>query len=216
MEDTLYDYDGVTSVSLAALGVLGDTMDDSMRVLYANADRILVPDTEETLEANRKALYYTPLRSDNKFQETRENGYIISRPSELSFEDIECALENKHGPGNFKWTRCKTKWWKDSRGKYIVTGEMNTSSVVPGMKDGKKVDVRVDWIDLGVHPDNAVNRHVIAVSGGRFYCKNIREWLPVKYLWIGKNGQPAKRRSKGKVLVDSLFTRIHAVYKVSV
>jgi len=220
--DTLYDYDGATSVSLAALGVLGTTADDSMRVLYANSDCTFVSDTPRNrakLEERRRALMFTPLRAADTFEETRANGHIVVRPSEVSPEDVSRALEDKHGPGNFKWKRCTTKWWKDSRGKYVVCGEMNTSWVRPAVdsETGEMVDTRFDWTDLGVEPDNVKkHRHVIAVSGGRFFCKNIREWLPVKYLWIGNNGQPAKRRSKGKVMIDSLFTRIHAVYKVEV
>lgn len=218
--DTLYDYDGATSVSLAALGVLGNTMDESMRCLYANADCTFVLDTQQNrakMEDARRALFFTPLRASTKFEETRENGYIVRRPSEVSSEHVESALEHKHGPGNFKWTRFSGKWWKDPRGKYIISGEMNTSSVMPAMDpdSGKMVDTRFDWSDLGVEPDNSrKQRHVIAVSGGRFFCKNIGEWMPVKYLWIANNGQPAKRRANAKVVIDSLFTRIHAVYKV--
>ena len=211
----LYDYDGATSVSLAALGVLGNTTDDAMRSLYKTSDRHLLPDTEENrakVQQDTNALFYTPLRSPHTFRGVGEVGSSASPPDEVAAEDVEGGLKDLHGP-DIKWSRCATKWWKARRGKYVVTGEMNTSWVYP--EDGKLQ--RFEWIDLGVEPDNTqANRHVIAISGGRFYCKNIRRWLPVKYLWLGKNGQPVKRRSGGKVIIDSLFTKIHSVYKVDV
>ena len=210
----LYDGDGCTSVSLAALGVLGNTTDEAMQTMYDCADCDFVTDSQKAREERKRAelaLVYNPLRGPVAFKTHKIGEFLHMRPLEVSPEDVARALDSVHGPGGFTWTRHtgKTQWWKDTRGKYIVTGELNSSTVLP--------EGNMDWIDLnlGVDADNA-SKHVIAVSGGKFFCKNIKKWLPTKYLWLGKSGKPMKHRKGGVVVVKGLLKTIDCVYKVDV
>jgi hypothetical protein len=221
-EKMLYDGDGCTSVSLAALGVMGNTTDQVMRYLYDCADCEFVVDCEKTQQDNeraQRALDDTPLRDPIPFETNRAGKYLHMRPLEVSSEDVACALESYHGSGGFTWTRHtgSTQWWKDRHGKYIVSGELSCCSLLPD-DDGVYRKSVYDWIDLamGVDADNTTGKHVIAVSGGKFYCKNIKKWLSTKYLWIGKRGRPLKHRHNKKLVSRGIFKTIDCVYKVDV
>lgn len=206
----LCDRHGCTSVSLAALRVLGTTSDEAMRVLYKCADCEFLPDSEQTREDQagaHAALKGMPLRDPVRFEPTgREGRYVQMRPIEVSSEDVERALEHVHGPGAYSWTlhTGRSKWWKDTRGKYVVA-ELNTGPILPG----EMAFLFDRWRE---EEDTMSSEYVIAVSGARFYCRDIKAWLPCKYLWLTSSGKPVRDRHG----VKGIFTRIHSVYKVQI
>jgi hypothetical protein len=212
-----YDGDGCTSVSLAALGVLGHTSDEAMRSLNEMADVVLVEATPQSnLEKKRleDALSENPLRHAEKFNLPEMNGFLQLRSLEFSDDDIQCALEIKHGTPNIQFFKHQgtSKWWKDTNPKhgYIVVGELNTSYIGPK-------GVKTTWEeipDLGVEGDNTSCKHVIAVKGGRFYCKNVQGWLPNKYLWLSNSGLPIRTKSKGGIVNRGFLKVIHGVYQI--
>jgi hypothetical protein len=215
--DMFYDGDGCTSVSLAALGVLGQTSDEAMRSLNEMSDVVLVEDTPESKLKEKRladALSENPLRHVERFNVPQMNGFIQLRSLEFSGDDIQSALEMKHGTPNVQFFKHqgKTKWWKDTNPKhgYIVVGELNGSYIGPkGVKTTWE-----DIPDLGVDNDNTSWKHVIAVKGGRFYCKNVQEWLPNKYLWLSNSGLPVRTKSRGEIINRGFLKVIHGVYQI--
>jgi hypothetical protein len=182
-----------------------------MKCIYDVADSLFIQDSEcarQEQERAEFALSENPLRAVTPFTTDGAGAFLHMRPLHVSLHDLRCALESAYGPDGFTLTHhtTKTQWWKDTNlnHKYIVCGEMNTSSVLP---EGK-----VDWEEFESMP--ATWEHVIAVSGGRFYCKNIKRWIPTKYLWLAKIGQPKKTKRGGRVTCKGLLKTIQCVYKV--
>ena len=213
--DMFYDGDGCTSVSLAALGALGDTSDEAMRSLNEMADVVLMEESPESDMKKKRlddALSENPLRHAEKFELPQINGFTQLRSLEFSRDDIQSALEMKHANIQFFKHQGKTKWWKDTNPKhgYIVVGELNGSYICPkGVKT-----IWEDIPDLGVEDDNTSGKHVIAVKGGRFFCKNVQEWLPNKYLWLSNSGLPIRTKSKGEIINRGFLKVIHGVYQI--
>jgi len=192
--------EGCLAITLAALGVLGNTKEQVVVIL----DKHIDPHLQE-LEEQREPKGQPPPQRTTAGQEG----------SFWAAGVVKRALVDKYGNmGNFTFRKVNLSdpGWRDRNKSYIVDGELNreythvSASTTARNRPGQHARCQhTDWAVPG-----GSWRHSIAIRGNKFFCRGVGDrWVQDWSLWLD--------RGTGRPITDKGYLKLFfKVYEIEV